>query len=249
MATNRSTDSSRGARAKLSGLALDSEPAMPESRLAQHDHLVVSDDVGRLGQLLATQVGDPRMDLRRVQGRVEDFSFFSPRAADQHGTDTLCVVEGNGAGALGRLVVGMGMDGQETEWLRHPLTLPGGEALASSATNEEGSISMSVMKRLSGIVQAKTNKLLDKAEDPRESLDLSYQKQLESLQKVRRSVADVTTAKKRIELQATQLQQQADKLQQQAKAALTQGNEDLAREALGRRTALADQLTDHPVPA
>ena len=72
---------------------------------------------------------------------------------------------------------------------------------------------MSVMKRLSGIVQAKTNKLLDKAEDPRESLDLSYQKQLESLQKVRRSVADVTTAKKRIELQATQLQQQADKLQ------------------------------------
>src|SRR5580704_18154672 len=91
-------------------------------------------------------------------------------------------------------------------------------------------VTMGVMKRLSGIVQAKTNKLLDPAEDPRESLDLSYQKQLESLQKVRRSVADVTTAKKRIELQA--------------KAALTQGNEDLAREALGRRTALADQLTD-----
>ncbi len=103
---------------------------------------------------------------------------------------------------------------------------------------------MSVMKRLSGIVQAKTNKLLDKAEDPRESLDLSYQKQLESLQKVRRSVADVTTAKKRIELQASGLQGQADKLQQQAKAALTQGNEDLAREALGRREALATQLTD-----
>lgn len=102
---------------------------------------------------------------------------------------------------------------------------------------------MSVMKRLSSIVQAKTNKLLDKAEDPRETLDLSYQKQLESLQQVRRSVADVTTAKKRIELQAGQLQQQADKLQQQAKAALAQGNEDLAREALGRRAALAEQLT------
>jgi len=103
---------------------------------------------------------------------------------------------------------------------------------------------MGVMKRMSAIFQAKTNKLLDKAEDPRESLDLSYQKQLESLQKVRRSVADVTTAKKRIELQATQLQQQGDKLQQQAKAALTQGNEDLAREALARRAALGDQLTD-----
>ncbi len=57
-------------------------------------------------------------------------------------------------------------------------------------------------------------------------------------------MADVTTAKKRIELQATQLQQQGDKLQQQAKAALTQGNEDLAREALARRAALGEQLTD-----
>ncbi|MHB1516780.1 MAG: PspA/IM30 family protein [Acidimicrobiales bacterium] len=103
---------------------------------------------------------------------------------------------------------------------------------------------MGVMKRMSGIIQAKTNKLLDKAEDPRESLDLTYQKQLESLQKVRRSVADVTTAKKRIELQANQLQGQADKLQQQAKAALTQGNEDLAREALSRRAALGEQLSD-----
>jgi phage shock protein A len=103
---------------------------------------------------------------------------------------------------------------------------------------------MGVMKRISGIMQAKTNKILDKHEDPRETLDLSYQKQLEQLQKVRRSVADVTTAKKRIELQAGQLQQQADKLQQQAKAALGQGNEDLAREALGRRAALATQLSD-----
>ena len=103
---------------------------------------------------------------------------------------------------------------------------------------------MSVMKRMSGIFQAKANKLLDKAEDPRESLDLSYQKQLESLQKVRRSVADVTTAKKRIELQAGQLQSQADKLQQQAKDALAQDREDLAREALGRRAALAPQLAE-----
>ena len=103
---------------------------------------------------------------------------------------------------------------------------------------------MGVMKRMSGILQAKTNKMLDKAEDPRESLDLSYQHLLENLQKVRRSVADVTTAKKRIELQATQLQGQADKLQQQAKDALGQNREDLAREALGRRAALEPQLTE-----
>jgi phage shock protein A len=102
--------------------------------------------------------------------------------------------------------------------------------------------SMSVMKRLSGIVQAKANKVLDKAEDPRETLDLSYEKQLEQLQQVRKGVADVATARKRIELQAQQLQASAAKLQEQARQALAQNREDLAREALGRRTSIATQL-------
>ena len=101
-----------------------------------------------------------------------------------------------------------------------------------------------VFNRISSIFQAKTNKVLDKVEDPRETLDLSYEKQLDSLTKVRKSVADVATSRKRIELQATELQKQADKLQTQAKAALEQGNEDLAREALTRRTAIAEQLKE-----
>jgi phage shock protein A len=101
-----------------------------------------------------------------------------------------------------------------------------------------------IFSRISAIFQAKTNKVLNRVEDPRETLDLSYEKQMESLTKVRRSVADVATARKRIELQAAQLQKQADKLQEQAKAALTQGNEDLAREALSRRAAIGEQLSD-----
>ena len=100
------------------------------------------------------------------------------------------------------------------------------------------------LKRIGGIFQAKANKVLDKAEDPRDTLDLSYEKQLEQLQKVRRGVADVATARKRLELQAQGLQKQADKLQTQAKAALQQGNEDLAREALSRRAALGEQLAE-----
>jgi phage shock protein A len=99
-------------------------------------------------------------------------------------------------------------------------------------------------KRIAGIFQAKANKVLDKAEDPRDTLDLSYEKQVEQLQKVRRGVADVATARKRLELQAQGLQKQADKLQTQAKAALQQGNEDLAREALSRRAALGEQLAE-----
>ena len=65
---------------------------------------------------------------------------------------------------------------------------------------------MSVMKRVSLIFRAKANKALDKMEDPRETLDYSYQQQVEMLTRVRRGVADVATSRKRVELQMNQLQ-------------------------------------------
>ncbi len=103
---------------------------------------------------------------------------------------------------------------------------------------------MSLSKRLSLIFKAKASKVLDRAEDPRETLDYSYQKQLELLQQVRRGLADVATSRKRIELQGQQLTASADKLQQQAVAAVAAGREDLAREALTRRSATQQQLAD-----
>ncbi|MCL2315460.1 MAG: PspA/IM30 family protein, partial [Actinomycetia bacterium] len=102
----------------------------------------------------------------------------------------------------------------------------------------------SVFERLRLIFSAKANKALDKYEDPRETLDYSYQKQLELLQKVRRGVADVATSRKRVELQASQLGDQMDKLTLAAQQALTQNREDLAREALTRKSGLQAQLND-----
>ena len=101
-----------------------------------------------------------------------------------------------------------------------------------------------IFQRLSLIFRAKADKALDKYEDPRQTLDYSYQRQLELLQKVRRGVADVATSRKRVELQANQLNSQADKLTQQAQKALEVGREDLAREALTRRSGIQQQLTD-----
>jgi phage shock protein A len=103
---------------------------------------------------------------------------------------------------------------------------------------------MGIMQRMSTIFRAKANKALDRAEDPRETLDYSYQKQLELLQKVRRGVADVATSRKRLELQLNQLQQQSDKLEGQGKQALAVGREDLAREALTRRSGVQQQIAD-----
>ncbi|MEU3408290.1 PspA/IM30 family protein [Streptomyces sp. NPDC006670] len=101
-----------------------------------------------------------------------------------------------------------------------------------------------VMKRMGMIFRAKANKALDRAEDPRETLDYSYQKQLELLQKVRRGVADVATSRKRLELQLNQLQGQSAKLEDQGRKALALGREDLAREALSRRSSLQQQVAD-----
>jgi phage shock protein A len=101
---------------------------------------------------------------------------------------------------------------------------------------------MGLLRRFSNIFRAKANKMLDKAEDPREALDLSYERQLEMLQKMRRGVADVATSRKRIELQAQQLQATAAKLEGQARQAVAQNREDLAREALTRRQGLATEL-------
>ncbi|WP_372734161.1 PspA/IM30 family protein [Nocardioides sp.] len=101
---------------------------------------------------------------------------------------------------------------------------------------------MSLWKRFLMIFRSKANKALDRAEDPRQTLDYSYQRQLELLTKVRRGVADVATSRKRMEMQVTQLEGQGAKLQAQAESSLEMGREDLAREALKRKSGLNAQI-------
>lgn len=103
---------------------------------------------------------------------------------------------------------------------------------------------MGVMKRVSLVFKAKAGKQLDKMEDVSETLDYSYQRQLELLTRVRRGVADVATSRKRVELQLNQLQQTSRKLEDQARKALGAGREDLARSALTRKAELQSQIDD-----
>ena len=101
---------------------------------------------------------------------------------------------------------------------------------------------MSLFQRAHDILNAKANKALDAAEKPDEMLDLSYDQMLEQITMVRRGLVDIAASRKRIELQETQLQHSVDHLQDQAKAALAQGREDLAREALSRKAAAQAQI-------
>ncbi|MBK7819487.1 MAG: PspA/IM30 family protein [Tessaracoccus sp.] len=102
----------------------------------------------------------------------------------------------------------------------------------------------SIFERIALVFKSKANKALDKYEDPRETLDYSYQKQLELLQNVRRGVADVATSRKRVELQATKMSSEVERLQTAAQRALESNREDLAREALTRKAGLQEQLND-----
>jgi len=101
---------------------------------------------------------------------------------------------------------------------------------------------MGLVSRTTEIIKAKWSKLLDRAEKPDETLDYSYEKQLELLQNVKRGVADVTTAKKRLELQTQQLQQNVVKLETQAREAVAANREDLAKTALERKAVAQQQL-------
>jgi phage shock protein A len=101
-----------------------------------------------------------------------------------------------------------------------------------------------LMSRASTVVRAKLSKLLDRAEDPAETLDYSYEQQLQLLQDVKRGIADVVTSKKRLQLQTGKLEQELVKLEGQARQALGAGREDLARQALERKSVVQQQLQD-----
>jgi phage shock protein A len=99
-----------------------------------------------------------------------------------------------------------------------------------------------LMSRTSNVVKAWISKLLDRAEDPSVTLDYSYEKQREMLQNVKKGVAEVVTAKKRLELQTQKLETELPKLEEQARQAVAAGREDLARAALERKALAQQQL-------
>ena len=101
---------------------------------------------------------------------------------------------------------------------------------------------MGMLSRMSVIVKSKMNRMMDNAEDPRETLDYSYDKQMELLRNVKRGVVEMVTTKRRLEIQASKVQANVSKLDSQAKQALGVGRDDLARIAIERKQAAISEL-------
>ncbi|MDI3340602.1 MAG: PspA/IM30 family protein [Sphaerobacter sp.] len=103
---------------------------------------------------------------------------------------------------------------------------------------------MGLLSRFTTLIKVKVSKLLGAAEDPRETLDYSYERQLEMLQQVKRGVVEVATSKRRLELQKAKLQESVNRLTDQARQAVAAGREDLARAALERKAMIQQQIAD-----
>ena len=101
---------------------------------------------------------------------------------------------------------------------------------------------MGLFKRMENIIESKINKVLNRVEDSHEMLDYSYEKQLELLRNVKRGVAEVTSSKKRLQLQRAKLTLNIDKLEGQAKDSIVTNREDLARLVLEKKVALIQQV-------
>lgn len=103
---------------------------------------------------------------------------------------------------------------------------------------------MNLWHRFLMLLRIRSTKALDRAEDPRDTLDYSYERQLDLQQKMRQGVADVVTARRRLEMQSRQLESSQERLERQARQALGQGRDDLAREALARRIMAAGEVAE-----
>ncbi len=101
---------------------------------------------------------------------------------------------------------------------------------------------MGVMSRMSTVVKSKMNRILDRAEDPRETLDYAYDKQREMLQNVKRGIVEMVTTKRRLQLQAEKVRASVPNVENQARQALAAGREDLARLALQRKQTAMIEL-------
>ena len=100
---------------------------------------------------------------------------------------------------------------------------------------------MGLMTRMSTVVKSKMNRLLDRAEDPNETLDYAYEKQREMLSNVKRGIVEMVTTKRRLQIQAEKARANVVTLDNQARNAMAAGREDLARLALQRKqTALME---------
>jgi len=101
---------------------------------------------------------------------------------------------------------------------------------------------MSILTQIEMFFKVKASALFNRLEDPRETLEFTYQRQQEMLQQVKKGLIEVATSRHQIEGQARKLRERLPLLDDQAKRALAARREDLARAALQRKQVCLSEL-------
>src|SRR5919106_2552790 len=92
-----------------------------------------------------------------------------------------------------------------------------------------------IMDRLSRLIRANVNDLIDNAEDPEKMIDQILRDMQDSISMARAQVAAMIAQEKELELDAAETKKLAEEWGRKAQRAVTAGKDDLAREALRRR--------------
>ncbi len=103
---------------------------------------------------------------------------------------------------------------------------------------------MGILGRIFLFIRVRVGAMLDRAEDPRQTLDYAQVQQQELLRQVRQGVIEVATSRRLLERQAQKLGEQVPHAENQAARALAAGREDLARIALQRKQTAIAELTE-----
>src|SRR5450432_53767 len=101
---------------------------------------------------------------------------------------------------------------------------------------------MGLFSRVAQVMSANFNALLDKAEDPRKSLDHTLREMREQILAARKEVVGCVASEKQLKTKVDELDQEAEKWSARAELAVRSADDSLAREALlQRRRAVAER--------
>jgi phage shock protein A len=91
---------------------------------------------------------------------------------------------------------------------------------------------MGIFDRMGRAISSNFNSLLDKAEDPRKSIELTLSEMADQIRAARQEVVRGVAAEKQLRTKVQALDEEAEKWSRRAELAVKHGDDDLAREAL-----------------
>jgi phage shock protein A len=97
-------------------------------------------------------------------------------------------------------------------------------------------------RRLSFLLRARARAAQRRLEDPLESLDLAYSRELATAEAIRQGVAGMVTAQTRLRIERESLERTRPRLEETARRELRRGREDLAAAALTQAELLGGQV-------